>query len=387
MFTQPPKYTTVGKVLHQRIMGTGVPLTFTRMQMGAGTLGARDIRDLTALINPVADITVNFVEVGAEYVVVSAPFTNTGVTEIFMWREIGLFAADPDAPDDRTKDILFCYQNAGDLAEPIPPGAQQLLERTVRLPLKHADVDQVTFSITGSTLHAELDPITGKVRMSQLPAMDYVPTSEKGTAGGVATLGNDGHVPAGQLPAMNYEAPLKSAAAKTTPVDADSVAIVDSADGSKTKRLTWANLVVAIKTALNAVYAAASHTHAWSAITGKPSTFSPSSHTHQWGEVTDKPSTYTPTSHTHPWSQVTGAPGTYAPSAHTHAQADVTGLATALAAKAALAGAAFTGNLTTVSGTATGTSSKSVRNIFVLVAVEPTASMGANGDVCIVLPK
>ena len=44
----------------------------------------------------------------------------------------------------------------------------------------------------------------GKVPSAQLPAMDYVPTSEKGKASGVATLGTDGKVPAGQLPAMNY---------------------------------------------------------------------------------------------------------------------------------------------------------------------------------------
>ena len=44
----------------------------------------------------------------------------------------------------------------------------------------------------------------GKVPTGQLPAMDYVPTSEKGVASGVATLGTDGKVPPGQLPAMNY---------------------------------------------------------------------------------------------------------------------------------------------------------------------------------------
>ena len=44
----------------------------------------------------------------------------------------------------------------------------------------------------------------GKVPTGQLPAMDYVPTSEKGAASGVATLGTDGKVPTGQLPAMDY---------------------------------------------------------------------------------------------------------------------------------------------------------------------------------------
>lgn len=55
---------------------------------------------------------------------------------------------------------------------------------------------------------------------------------------------------------------------------------------------------------------------AWSAVTGKPSTFAPSSHTHEWSAVTSKPTTATrwPS-----WSEVTGKPSTFAPSSHTHA--------------------------------------------------------------------
>ena len=45
--------------------------------------------------------------------------------------------------------------------------------------------------------------------------------------------------------------------------------------------------------------AASSHSHSWSSITGKPSTFAPSSHTHPWSSITGKPSTFTPSSHTH----------------------------------------------------------------------------------------
>ena len=45
--------------------------------------------------------------------------------------------------------------------------------------------------------------------------------------------------------------------------------------------------------------AASSHSHSWSSITGKPSTFAPSSHTHPWNSITGKPSTFAPSSHTH----------------------------------------------------------------------------------------
>lgn len=53
----------------------------------------------------------------------------------------------------------------------------------------------------------------GKVPSGQLPAMDYIPASQKGTAGGVASLGADGKVPSGQLPSLDYIPTSQKAAA------------------------------------------------------------------------------------------------------------------------------------------------------------------------------
>lgn len=50
---------------------------------------------------------------------------------------------------------------------------------------------------------ADLDK-SGKLKESQLPSLSFIPTSQKGAAGGVASLGSDGKVPSGQLPAMDY---------------------------------------------------------------------------------------------------------------------------------------------------------------------------------------
>ncbi|MBC8577809.1 hypothetical protein, partial [Yanshouia hominis] len=49
-----------------------------------------------------------------------------------------------------------------------------------------------------------------------------------------------------------FEAAVKNAETKETPADADSVALVDSADGSKTKRVLWSR----IKAVLGDVFAA-----------------------------------------------------------------------------------------------------------------------------------
>jgi len=50
--------------------------------------------------------------------------------------------------------------------------------------------------------------------------------------------------------------------------------------------------------------AAASHTHGWADITGKPSTFDPSAHRHDWSEIDNAPSTMTPGAHTHNASDI-----------------------------------------------------------------------------------
>lgn len=65
-------------------------------------------------------------------------------------------------------------------------------------------------------------------------------------------------------------------------------------------------------------YAPILHTHPWTEISGKPSTFPPSSHMHtgaditglsiNWVDIADKPSTFPPSSHTHATSDLTGLP-------------------------------------------------------------------------------
>lgn len=100
-----------------------------------------------------------------------------------------------------------------------------------------------------------------------------------------AELGEDGKVKEEQLPDMDYEGLLKDNALKETPVDADSLPLVDSADGSKTKRLLWSRAKAVLKAYFDPLYAAAAHSHAWGAITGKPDTFPPSTHNHAAGDI------------------------------------------------------------------------------------------------------
>jgi hypothetical protein len=60
---------------------------------------------------------------------------------------------------------------------------------------------------------------------------------------------------------------INGATAKTTPVDADMVGLMDSAASNVLKKLSWANVKATLKTYFDTLYAAITHTHAQSDIT------------------------------------------------------------------------------------------------------------------------
>ena len=70
---------------------------------------------------------------------------------------------------------------------------------------------------------------------------------------------------------------------------------------------------------VNETYSPSGHSHAWSEITSKPSTFAPSTHNHDtlyrpidyvpaWADITNKPTTFAPSTHSHSWAQITSKP-------------------------------------------------------------------------------
>jgi hypothetical protein len=60
-------------------------------------------------------------------------FSNADLHTGFNWNEIGLFAADPDAPDDRTRDILYCYQDAAGNPDYIPASDSELITKRISI--------------------------------------------------------------------------------------------------------------------------------------------------------------------------------------------------------------------------------------------------------------
>jgi len=112
------KITNLGMDLYTKIQ-TGSLIQFTKIQSGDGVLpGGTNIEELTALISPKFDVSIESFQVDTENhnVRIKGTKTNDGLLEGNFSREIGLFAIDPDIGE-----ILYAYANAGEYPDYIPP--------------------------------------------------------------------------------------------------------------------------------------------------------------------------------------------------------------------------------------------------------------------------
>ena len=199
--------TNAGQALQTKVQA-GATLAFTRIALGDGQLNGQPISPLTALISQKASVEVDTVRVvDSSTAQASGFFSNADITTGFWWRETGLFAQDPDVGE-----ILYGYTNAGDAGDYIPTVEDTRIEKYIFCSIGVANATTVDITIPQSDTFipmtqkgqpggvASLDS-SGKVPAGQLPEMDFIPDSEKGKANGVATLGADGKLTDAQVPA------------------------------------------------------------------------------------------------------------------------------------------------------------------------------------------
>ena len=167
--------TNAGQALQTKVLA-GATLTFTRIALGDGQLNGQPIVPLTALISQKATVEVDSVRVvNTSTAQVAGFFSNADISTGFWWRETGVFAQDPDVGE-----ILYGYTNAGDAGDYIPTVADTRIEKYIYCSIAVASATTVDITIPSSDT--------------------YIPMSQKGAAGGVATLDSGGKVPEDQLP-------------------------------------------------------------------------------------------------------------------------------------------------------------------------------------------
>lgn len=114
------KMTAAGIVLEEKLKATGREMVFSGVQLGDGTLGGQDIKDLTALISPQLTLPIAKTQInkngGWD---ICALLDSTKVTTPFYFREWGITAQDPDTGAD----VLLLYANSGTKADYLEPWA------------------------------------------------------------------------------------------------------------------------------------------------------------------------------------------------------------------------------------------------------------------------
>lgn len=121
--------------------------------------------------------------------------------------------------------------------------------------------DSVTaLSWADPTIQVLVDDPPVFIPAPNLASVGYVPTVNSTGDGFELAAGGSGS-------ASSVGALIHAATSKTTPVDADELALADSAASWVLKKLTWANLKATAKTYFDTLYATLAHVHAGSDIT------------------------------------------------------------------------------------------------------------------------
>ena len=144
-----PNLTDAGKNLLLRAL-TGETITFTKIQLGNGP--AQDAKAATGLVNPLLTVELSKIEIGEEYVTLTAAFTNGTVVSGFHITEAGFYAKDPD---DETKELLYALGNEDEsTADYVPNNANRILEMEFNALLFIGDAENVAAAINSSLVYA-----------------------------------------------------------------------------------------------------------------------------------------------------------------------------------------------------------------------------------------
>ena len=140
----------------------GEKINYTRIVLGDGYLEeGQTPRSLTDVVNPRATIDITKLKVNTDgTAAVGGVFSNDQTSDGFYYRELGLYAEDPD-PD--VGEVLYCYGNCGDLAEWIPPtGGATIVEKTIDIITVIETATKVTAYIPADAYATKLDYETYK---------------------------------------------------------------------------------------------------------------------------------------------------------------------------------------------------------------------------------
>jgi len=145
----------------------GATLNYSRIAVGDGNLSGQPIANLTALINQRLSLGITKVKhLAPDKVTIGTTLTNQGITVGFYFREIGIYAIDPDLGE-----ILYAYANAGPGAEFIPPGGSaDIVEKVLNVIVVVGQAANVTAIIDQSLVY-----VTQQEFQSLIDYLGFIP--------------------------------------------------------------------------------------------------------------------------------------------------------------------------------------------------------------------
>ena len=138
--------TTAGAELAVKTL-EGKQLAFTHAQLGSGTLSDSSltaIKAMTELENKVMEVDITKVSQTSDtQATISFLVKNTEADSAFYFRELGIFAIDPDTEEE----ILFAYAYASENAEYINNSVSEIVEKYINVVVTVDNAEEVTITL------------------------------------------------------------------------------------------------------------------------------------------------------------------------------------------------------------------------------------------------
>lgn len=161
---------------------TGETLTFTRVQIGKGSLASGVTEaSVTALVSPVQYLNIADYKYKGNSVMVTFQITNEGLSTAFLFSEIGLFAKGADDVEH-----LYAYTNAGADAETIPLPSVSPVDYIMSLNLTVDNAPNITVVIDDSLVYVTEKKLKEELEAFEITVDDTVTTDGENPVTGSA---------------------------------------------------------------------------------------------------------------------------------------------------------------------------------------------------------
>lgn len=150
--------TTAGAQLAAKTI-VGKKLEFTVAKLGSGTLSDSSINAIkarTSLVKEVMSIDITRVEQTSKtQATIGFVFKNTDASSAFYFRELGIFAIDPDTKQE----ILFAYAYAGNNAEYVNNSISEIVQKKINVVVTVDNASNVQITLDSSQIYVTEDEL------------------------------------------------------------------------------------------------------------------------------------------------------------------------------------------------------------------------------------